>query len=146
MGETWSGNVGEVPRPVDQPYDVYAIPRDGAFGVAQVMPDAERTIIRMPDGVSRIVLKSESESHQPIPRVVFLMRYNGRLLPEVVLKTIGDLQGVRMWTGADGVLALERMPTGLYEFWPATAAADAPARVIVAPGENIATMTFAPAH
>jgi len=146
FGITDESGVGEVPRPVDQPYDVYAIPRDGSFGVAQVMPDAERTTIRMPDGVSRIVLKSESESHQPIPRVVFLMRHNGRLLPEVVLKTIGDLQGVRMWTGADGVLALERMPTGLYEFWPATAAADAPARVIVAPGENIATMTFAPAH
>lgn len=157
FGLSDESGVGSVPRPTDQPYDVYAIPRDGSFGVAQVAADAGRTTIRIADGVSRIVLKTESESHQPIPRVVLLIRYNGRLLPDVVLKAIGDLQGVRIWTGADGVLALDRLPTGLYEFWPVGSLAemralapsvghDAPAKMIAAPGENIAVMTFAPAH
>lgn len=157
FGLTDESGTGVVPRPADQLYDVWAIPRDGSFGVAQVTADAERTTIRVADGLSRIVLKTESEAHQPIPRVGLLIRHNGRLLPEVVLKAIGDSQGVRIWTGAEGIMALDRMPTGLYEFWPVGSLAemralarsigpDAPAKLIAAPGENIAIMTFAPAH
>jgi hypothetical protein len=157
FGMTDESGAGEVPRPIEQPYDVWAIPRDGSFGVAQVTAEAERATIRVADGASRIILKTESESHQPIPRVVLLIRYNGRLLPDVVLKAIGELQGVRIWTGSDGIMILDRMPTGLYEFWPvgslaemrvlaASAGQDAPAKVIAGPGENITVMTFAPAH
>ena len=49
------------------------------------------------------------------------------------------------------------MPAGRYEFWPAGSQGElqalaagagpaAPVRMNAAPGENIATLTFAPAH
>lgn len=134
--------------------DVFVIPRDGSFGVTQLRSDVDEATVRIPDGTSRIVLRTESESHAPLANVSVVIRYNGRVLPFEVMQALAREQGNRTRSGADGRIVFDHMPPGVYEFWPVGSAAElvslstgvgpqAPVRMTVTSGENVAVMGFA---
>jgi hypothetical protein len=152
-GLTDDTGTAQMPAGDGESYDVYVIPRDGSFGFTQLTSEASQVSVQIADGSSQIVLRCESESHAPIPGIWVGVRYNGRPIPVGVMNAIANAQGVRLMTGPDGQIRVDRMPTGLYEFWPvgstselraiSDAAGTAPAKIAVNSGDNVAVMTFA---
>lgn len=151
---TDDAGIAEIIVPEGQARDVYVVPREGSFGMIRVPSTPLETTFRLPMGASRIELRAESESHQPIPNVSVVMRFNRQLLPGDVVQTLGRIQGAWTWSHSDGRLLFDHMPAGVYEFWPAGPPAEmqliaagagpqAPASMTVAPGENVAVLTFA---
>jgi hypothetical protein len=136
-------------------HDAYVIPRDGSFGFFHARSDMKNATVHVPDGSSRIILQTQSEAKEPIPYVSVVIRHNGRVLPADVINALA-LQGSRIASGTDGRIVLDHMPAGVYEFWPVGSPAElqalaagvgpaAPVRIMAAPGENRATLTFAAA-
>jgi hypothetical protein len=152
-GLTDDSGIAQMPAAEGESYDVYVIPRDGSFGFMRLTSEAPEMSLRIADGGSQIVLRCESESHSPIPGIWAGVRYNGHFIPISVMNAIANAQGARLVTGHDGQIRIQRMPAGLYEFWPVGSTAelraiagvegDAPARIAVNDGENVAVMTFA---
>jgi hypothetical protein len=156
QGHTDSSGKLDVPVPEDQAVEVYVIPSDGSFGIATLRADTKETTIRIAEGVGRIVIRTETEDHIPIPNVSVLIRYNGRLLPIELLDGLARLHGGGVRSDSHGRLIFARMPAGLYEFWPVGSVAELRelaaglgpepgTKMMVAAGENVAVMTFAPA-
>ncbi len=150
-----SGKI-DVPVPEDRAVEVYVVPRDGSFGIATLNADRKETVIRIADGIARIVVRAETEEGAPIPNVALLTRYNGRVIPVEVFDAIAGTRGGRIGSDREGRLILARMPVGLYEFWPVGSEAElraleagvgpeARVKMAVTPGENVAIMTFEPA-
>jgi len=142
----------DIAVPVEESSDVFVVPRDGSFGFAQVTQRGPRTIT-IPDGMSRIVIRAESEAHAPIAGLFAVMRYNGRVVPGDVVRALAA-QGSRVSSGEDGRIILEHMPAGAYEFWPVESPqeldslvtvlnAGTPVRMTVTAGESTAILTFA---
>lgn len=152
-GLTDDAGIAQMPAAEGESYDVYVIPRDGSFGFLRVTSEAPETSLRIADGSSQIVLRCQSESHEPIPGIWVAVRYNGQPLPIAVMDAVANAQGIRLMTGQDGQIRIDRMPPGLYEFWPAgstaelramlSAGGNAPAKIAINAGENVALMTFA---
>lgn len=149
-----SGNA-QMPAGEKAAYELYVIPRDGSFAFGSLTAESPTMTIRVPEGTCRIIVRCESEAHAPLPGVWVGIGYNGRPLPANVLGAILTAQGATLKTASDGQIAIERMPPGRYEFWPNGTAAEmrgqltrpeqaAPAKMVAAPGENIATLTLDP--
>lgn len=149
----WSGKV-DLPLPASGKVDVYVLPRDGSFAIAALDADMKETVIRVPPGAARIVLRAETEERAPIPSVPILARYNGRVIPPDVFDALAGTRGGRI-ANTDGRVVLAHMPVGLYEFWPVASTAQREAvqagrgseprvKLTAAPGENVAVMTLAP--
>lgn len=136
--------------------DVFVIPREGSLGFARIRPGLETHTVTVPAGTARVVLRMESQERVAIPGISVAVRYAGKMLPYEVLQALVTMHGERTKSDADGRVVVDHLPPGLYEFWPvgspaelrAVAAAgggEAPVRMQLLPGENVAVMTFAPA-
>jgi hypothetical protein len=134
-GRTDAAGMIDVPVPDDGPCDLYVVPRDGSFGIVRLRADAPEASLAIPAGVSRIVLRAQSEDERPLANMPLSVRYNGHLLPRDVVNAITAVQGARTQTDSTGTIVLERMPAGVYEF--------SNVRLVVTPGENVAVMRFA---
>jgi hypothetical protein len=154
MSLTDENGIAEVLVPEGEARDVFVIPRDGSFAITRVASAPLEATIRVPWGTSRIEIRAESESREPIGNVSVAMRYNKTVLPREVVQSFGNTQGSRTSSHADGNIILDHMPPGLYEFWPAGSVAElgmllagvgqqAPATMTVTPGRNTAVLTFA---
>jgi hypothetical protein len=153
-GTTDAGGVVSVLVSEGEVRDVFIIPRDGSFAVVQLRSEMDEITARVPDGTARIVVQTESKDHAPISGLSVVIRYNGRVLPFEVMQAFAREQGQRTRSGADGRIVLDHMPPGVYELWPVGSAAElvslsmgvgpeAPVRMTVTPGENVAVMSFA---
>ena len=153
LSATDASGVAEILVPDGETRDVYVIPRDGSFGIARVTSQSAEPSIRLSRATSRIEIRAESESHQPIPNVAVVVRYNRQLLPREVVQELRRMQGARSSSRADGRIVFDHMPAGLYEFWPAGSAAEmrllfagagpqAPVTMHAVPGDNVAVLTF----
>lgn len=120
---------------------VFIVPRDGSLAIGRVRSGIANVTMTVPDGTSRIVIRAESESHEPIASMMVDVRYDGVLLPVEVLQAFAG-RGSRTHSGADGRIILNQMPAGAYELTPVAAAAT-PLRLTATPGENVGVMTFA---
>ncbi|HYH08403.1 MAG TPA: carboxypeptidase regulatory-like domain-containing protein [Thermoanaerobaculia bacterium] len=154
IARTDATGIVEIPVPDDAPSELYVVPRDGSFGFVQLKTDVEEIPLRISDASCRIVLRAQSDQHAPIPDLSVVVRYNGRVLPPDVLEALRTMQGARTVSDHRGEIVLERMPAGIYEFWPVGTPAElralasgvgpeAPVRITAAPGENVALLTFA---
>lgn len=122
--------------------NVFVVPRDGSLGAMRIQSGTPQSRMVLMDGSSRIVVRVESESHEPVPRITLDVRYNGFLLPVEVMETL-TARGSMTASDADGRMVLNHMPAGTYELWPVPGnAGRAPVRMIATPGENIATLTY----
>lgn len=155
MAATDSSGGALVMVPDGQTRDVYVVPRDGSFAMATVSSGARDTSIRTPMGVSRLLIRTESEKGEPIPDISVVIRYNGRILPFEVIQALAMTQGAKPTSTSEGRISFDHMPVGSYEFWPVGSPAElralstrvgpnAPLRIVAGPGENVAVMTFAP--
>lgn len=146
-----------LPVPAGQSRDVFVVPRDGSFAVAALRAGSATARIQVPAGNCRVVIRTESEAHEPIGNVWITLRYNMRVIPPDVLRAFARVQGARIWSRGDGRIVLDHMPAGIYEFWPAGSfaemqalaagvGADASAKMSVTVGENVAVMTLARAR
>jgi hypothetical protein len=131
--------------------EIFVVPRDGSLGVIRISAGSDDATLRLGAGNSRIVLRAETQAHQPLARVTMIVRYDGLLLPNEVMESLAG-RGSTTASDAQGRMTLEHMPAGLYEFWPVTSAADVAAArtgrppavtMVVVPGENLAVLTFA---
>ena len=136
--------------------DVFVIPREGSLGFAQIRSGVETHTVTVPAGTSRLVVRMESHERMPIPGISVAVRYAGKMLPFEVLQALVTMHGARTKSDADGRVVIDHLPPGLYELWPvgspaelravaAAGGAEAPVRMHLQPGENVAVMTFAPA-
>ncbi|HVR39960.1 MAG TPA: carboxypeptidase regulatory-like domain-containing protein [Thermoanaerobaculia bacterium] len=137
MGTTDAAGTIEIPMTKDETRDVYVVPRDGSFGFMQLRSAASMAIA---DGTSRIVIRTETQSHEPLANVAPVIRYNTRVIPLEVLQALEMIQGARVRSGSDGRIVLDHMPPGAYEFSPA--ALDPPVRMVATHGETVAVLTF----
>jgi len=126
--------------PENEARDVFIVPLSGSFAVAHVQSGQSDLRLTVPDGSSRIVIRTESDTHDAIERMVVDVRYGGVLLPFEVMAAFAG-RGSRTSSGSDGRIVLDRMPPGTYEFRPLAKAA-VPVRMTATPGENVAVMTF----
>lgn len=154
LGATDPTGVVSILVPENESRDVYVIPRDGSLAFTQVNARTQNPRLRVHDGNCRIVLRTESSAHEPIPNVSVVVRYNGKILPLEVLESMAAVRGGRMKTGLDGQIAFDHMPAGVYEFWPVGSADEfralaagggppPPVRIVAAAGETVGVMTFA---
>lgn len=154
LSATDVAGIAEILVPEGETRDVYVVPRDGTFGIARITSKSPEASVRLHRATSRIEIRAESESHQAIPNVSVVVRYNRHLLPREVVRELGRMQGARTASGADGRIVFDHMPAGLYEFWPAGSAAEmrgllagmgpqAPVTINVTPGDHVAVLTFA---
>ncbi len=151
LGLTDSSGAIPIFVPESQTREIFVVPRDGSLGVIRVVAGTDDTTLRLGDGNSRIVLRAETPTHQPLARVTLMIRYNGSLLPNEVMESLAG-RGSTTASDAQGRMTLEHMPPGFYEFWPVTSAADVAAArtghppavtMYAAAGENLAILTFA---
>lgn len=120
--------------------DVYVVPRDGSLGVARVVSGTPAVSLSLPPGRSRIVVRTEAESHAVRAGVMIDVSYNGFLLPDDVMEAL-VARGSRVISDASGRIVLQQMPPGAYELRPVSMSTRAPVRVVAVPGENVAVMT-----
>jgi hypothetical protein len=153
IAHTDDAGVIDIPVPDDAPSDLYVVPRDGSFGFAQLRSGTEEIAVRILEPASRVVLRTQSDKRAPIADVSVVVRYNGRVLPPDVVDALRAMQGARTISDHRGEIVFDRMPAGVYEFWPAGTAGElralafgvgpeAPVRITAAPGENVAVLTF----
>jgi len=140
--------------PADSSRQLFIVPLDGSLGFAIVRSNEPEATVTIADGSARIVLRAETEAHEPLMGVAVDMRYNGLRVPDAVLQALAG-RGSRTASDAQGRIVLEHMPPGVYQFWPVASRADlnaidrggAPGVTLNAtPGENVAILTFAPAR
>lgn len=155
-GHTDAAGTASVPIATDRPTDLFILPGDGSFAATTVTAEMREAVVRVPPAIGRLIVRTETTSHDPLPNVFFGLRYNGRVLPPDVLRALVQINGGSVRSDAEGRLILNRMPAGLYELWPVASDQEmrAPAmrigrdpavRIAVAPGDNVAVMTFEPA-
>lgn len=156
--QTDEAGMAEIPLRHGETKVVHFVPRSGSFA-AVPLTGAKRsseppTRVTIPPGDAVIVVRSETTAGGPVPTVHLMLRVNGQLLPPPVQDQIRLLQGTQFQTGADGVVVLRNMPSGLYELWPHFSEKEAwdimnglgpepPVRMTVRAGQNTATLTFA---
>jgi hypothetical protein len=138
-----TGTDGQFPIfiPRSETRDVFVVPRDESLGVIRLLSGAPDTTMRLAGGTSRIVVRIESASAEPLPRITLAVSYDGRLLPVEVMEALSG-RGSTMNSDAAGRVVLLHMPPGPYEFRPVAVSAGA-IRMFAVPGENLAVMTFA---
>jgi hypothetical protein len=100
-----------------------------------------------------ITIATESSEGKPIEGISMAMRVNGVLFPVEVMSMVTSRTGLTLRSAADGRIRLNHLPLGTYEFWPVRSRSDiealvsgnpgaAPVVLNVAPGENLARLTF----
>jgi hypothetical protein len=98
-------------------------------------------------------MRTVSDEGEPIPKVAFILRMNGAVLPADIVAAMNREQGLPLWSDDDGRLLFARMPAGRYEIWPLTSPADrlaansaspppAPVNVMLTAGRQEAKLTF----
>jgi hypothetical protein len=155
LGVTDSAGGVDVLVPAGETRDVFVVPRDGSFTMVRLVAGRKEIPVVIPDGTSRLVLRMETADGKPIPSVAVVVRYNGIVIPYEVIVALMSRQAMQLGSDAQGRIVLDRMPVGVYEFWPVGSAAElrevaagagpsAPVRIAAAPGENVSVMTFQP--
>ncbi|HUR81151.1 MAG TPA: carboxypeptidase-like regulatory domain-containing protein [Thermoanaerobaculia bacterium] len=107
---------------IDTPRDgevlLYVIPREGSFARVQLQSDAQRVRVRVPTAGAAIDLVAKTVEGAAVPEVAFMMRFNGEVFPDEVVREMQSWQGLRLMTDDDGLARLPNVPPGFYEFWP----------------------------
>lgn len=131
---------------------IYALPKEGSIAFEPVK-GSEPLLIRVPEGASSLRLALKSEAGEPFSAMSLLMRIDGVVVPPAIARLIGS-RGFSLVTNEEGSISLQRIPRGIYEFWPYRTSAegqmlyetatefDAPISVKVLTGENNATIRF----
>ena len=104
-----------VPLPLHGEGKIYVIPRDGSFAVVGPR-DPDRVTLPRPASSLRIVARTTDGA--PLPSVELLMSFNGAVVPPIIGRRIGVVQGLKLMTNGDGEAVLHNIPSGWYQFWP----------------------------
>ena len=82
--------VGSTPVffPANSSRQLFIVPVDGSLGFAIVTSSEPETTVSIGDGNARIILRAETEAHEPLMGVAFDMRYNGIRVPDSVLQAL----------------------------------------------------------
>lgn len=138
--------------PVGESHDIFVLPMEGSMGTATISDTSEEVTVAVPTPACRVVLAAENIDHEPISNVQVVVRMNGRVWPLELMQKL-ESQGLLVRSRRDGRVVFDRMPCGVYEFWPVGSDAEvkalaggagptAPVRVMAQPGENRVVMTF----
>ena len=131
---------------------VYAVPKEGSLGVAQVS-GTQNLVVRVPTGSSSLKLTLKSEAGDVFSDVWLMMRIDGVVVPPSITRQL-SARGLSLVTDDAGRVSLEHIPPGTYEFWPYRTEAEgrmiydiaesfaAPIAVNVHTGSNDATVKF----
>lgn len=140
----------DVALPAGASCAIYVLPKEGSIAV-QPVEGSEPLLIRVPEGASTLRLALKSEAGEPFPDISLLLRIDGMPVPPAVARRLGG-HGLLLVTDEEGSIALERIPRGIYEFWPYRSSVEgqmlyetamefaAPIAVNVMKGENNATV------
>lgn len=115
--------------------------------------DDEVTRVRLLDPVASVTVATEAGQGRPIEGISLAMRVNGVFFPVEMMSVLTARTGLDLRSGPDGRIRLNRLPVGIYEFWPVRSRSDieavlsgrpgpAPVVLNVGPGENFARLTF----
>lgn len=132
----------------------YAIPREGSFGVSHINLDEKEHTLVVPEGNASLEIRAADTDGKPVPRVQFLMWYDGELIPPDVADVLAMQRGLNPVTGRDGIAHLDRLPQGYFQLWPVltrqeiqdvlagSSGGSAPVQIGLKEGLNVATITF----
>jgi hypothetical protein len=134
---------------------VFIVPVSGSFATADLDGSSadEPIAAPMPPGVARIQIHVATDEGKPMPSVRFIFRYNGQPVPQLVADTLSNQQRLSFITNTAGVMTLDAMPQGTYEFWPVVdqrvvsapaLSGAAPVTIVAAAGTNTAEVTLKP--
>lgn len=146
-----------VPVPNGESAALFVVSEEGPFAMLRVHRDAVkgRQQVHLPATPSSLLIRAQTTDGETMPPFSLLMRFNGELVPAEVGEALGDIQGLRLASGANGEALLRNIPSGSYEFWPYRAEAEAesiaaagaaflaPIQVNVRAGENRIAVKFA---
>jgi hypothetical protein len=118
ISTTDAKGAGTIDTPREGEALLYVIPREGSFARVLLQGHAERVRVRVPTAGSAIDLVAKTVEGAVVPEVAFLMRFNGEIVPDEVVREMQSWQGLRLLTDDAGVARLPNMPPGFYEFWP----------------------------
>lgn len=143
LANTRTGRDGTAPVfiPQKEEREVWVLPSGGSLAVARIASGTAQARIVVPEGSSRIVVRTETEEEKPIAGIVADVRWNGLLIPDEVMERLRRT-GTRVISRDDGRIVLQQMPPGTYELLVNGAK---PFRIVAVPGETTAVMTFASA-
>lgn len=126
---------------------VYVLPLEGSFAITRFgfEPPEGESLITVREGSATVELHATDAAGKPIPRLRFVMRYDGEIIPPDVVDVLEMRRGMMFTTGADGVARIERLPVGFVELWPTRArnsSASTAVQLPVKDGLNVVSMTF----
>jgi len=157
MHETDEAGEVVLPVPPGEMRTIFVVPRQGSFAVAQLpavrgTDSATALRVAVPPPAANLDLITRSSGGEPVPNVIFFVRYDGELLPFEVNQVLERMQGATFATNAAGRGRVRNLPMGFVELWPARSAAEAAAKppggtapavqLEIRAGENVATLTF----
>jgi hypothetical protein len=134
-----------IPLPPGVARDLFIWTFGGSFAFARVQeqePD-DSLVVRLPAAATTLRLRVRAGDRQPLPNVGFLIRYEGRLIPPVILRTLAAERHVQPLTAADGTLILRAMPAGTYQIAAYADPRDAEA-IVANPGTRFHTVIALP--
>ncbi len=130
--------------------------RDGTFfarHLGSVLKDAS-VRVTIPPPVSSLVIAIQAKKDKtPIEGISLAMRFNGVFFPIDIMQQLESETGARLRSGPDGLIRIDRGPSGMYEFWAVRSQSDVqalqagyppPASVILpaGPGQSSASLFF----
>jgi hypothetical protein len=149
--------VAEAALPGGASCAIFVLPKEGSIAIVPIAAEpataSEPLLIRVPEGSSSLRLALKTDGGEAFQGLRLLMRIDGVVVPPEIARLLGS-RGFSLVTNDEGSLALQRIPTGTYEFWPYRTSAegqmiyetatefDAPISVNVLTGENNATVRF----
>ena len=131
---------------------IYALPKEGSIGI-QPVEGSKPLLIRVREGTSSLRLALKSTAGEVFSAMSLLMRIDGVTIPPAIARRLGS-RGFPLVTNDEGTISLQRIPPGIYDFWPYRTGAEgqmlyetasefeAPISVKVLTGENNATVRF----
>lgn len=105
-------------------HNLCIVPLQGSFALAEIdlsrMVDQTPVQVRVPAPLVTIRITARTSEGAAVSGLLFLVVYNGQVVPPLVLDTLASLQHRPRRTDDRGELMLTAMPSGQYEIWPYT--------------------------
>lgn len=115
--QTRADGTGTVSVPERRPLFVGVLPRAGSFALARLDARTAQNAVTIPvgDPVADLALSTRLEDGTPLPKVRYVLRYEGMHVPLALLRAFASRHAIPLETDSQGFASVRLVPAGRYE-------------------------------
>lgn len=115
--QTRADGTATVSVPARRPLFVGVLPRSGSFALARLDARNAQNDVTIPvgDPVANLALSTRLEDGAPLPRVSYVLRYEGMLVPPALLRAFASRHAIPLETNREGSASVRLLPSGRYD-------------------------------